>query len=239
MATNLPTGKTAVAYSGTTVDYTITTAGIVHVKLWGGGGGSANYTGTNFLQNYGGSGAFIDFIVKVAVGDVLTVQVAQGGQSPVLSPASGGVGGYPDGGSGGSNGTVLYAQGAGGGGSTRLYLNGALIGIAAGGGGGGGSSGTQQNNNNIIGAAGGLTAPAVSSGVLGGSQSAGGTNTFGGVSGQNGASLQGGNGFNTGFSTTQTNTPVQRGRWWWWRRLLRRCRRRQLRVQQRCTARRV
>lgn len=101
--------------------------------LWGGGGHGGQYGG----GNYGGGGGYVGGSIPVSGGDVVTLQVAEGGRNAAGDGITRGKGGWPDGGHGSRGDT----WGGGGGGSSRLWLNGVLMAVAGGGGGAAGYSG--------------------------------------------------------------------------------------------------
>lgn len=162
-------------YAGAvTQTYTVPANGLYSIAMWGAGGG-AGRVGTSTLRS-SGAGAAIEVSLTLAAGDVLTMEVGQGGgfaSGTTSGTFRGGDGGWPDGGWGGG---FLTTRGSGGGGgSTRLYLNGVLIAVAGAGGGGG----TYTTNNLASGAGGYPTGQAAQGtgteqGGTGGSQTAGG-----------------------------------------------------------------
>lgn len=125
----------------------------VTVKAWGGGGGGGNQT-----TAFGGAGAFVRATLVVTPGEVLEVQVAEGGLQPgngagasavlrgpvPLVIAAGGGGGGSD----GCSGCTAGANGHGGAGGASQGQNGAEFGAAiapfcTGATGGGGATATQ------------------------------------------------------------------------------------------------
>lgn len=167
------TGPTEVlnVYNFTGADETyVVPAGVtvLHVGLAGGAGGPGSYS-PNLTS---GAGGYTYVRIPVVEGDVLLIQVGEGGEParPFGSTRPDGAnkagrGGWPDGG----DGSYGDAPGGGGGGSSRIWLNGVLIAVAGAGGGDAGFSGSG-------GAGGGLqgqdsTSP---SGGSGGTQTAGG-----------------------------------------------------------------
>ena len=129
----LTPGTQTYSYTGATEEYTVPSgASQIEFKRWGAGGSGGLYN----TGSWGGGGGFTTGKLAVVPGDIIRIQVPQGGQSPADS-THGGLGGWPDGGTG----TRGDAYGGGGGGSARLWKNGALKAVAGGGGGGGGYSG--------------------------------------------------------------------------------------------------
>lgn len=210
--TNLTNGKLVVGYTGAATTYTAVAVGDVAVKLWGGaGGGIAQSTGT---PSPGGAGGFTTIHIPVLIGDVIKLEIGQGGRpgvyasgstsaSPGTAVGTGGLGGWPDGGNGGSN---IYGLCGGGGGSTRVYRNNVLVAVAGAGGGGGVHTPTRD-----AGAGGGTTGqPGIQTltndgvGIPGGgTQSAGGANNAFGAQVApfyQGGSLQGGHGYPSTFT---------------------------------------
>lgn len=157
-------GEDTFGYSGATEEITIQSGvSTIEFKMWGGAGSGGKFSASGI---YGGGGGFTTGKIDVDPGDVVRIQVAQGGRAPPNS-GSGGAGGWPDGG-GGANGD---ADTGGGGGSCRLWINGTLIAVAGGGGGGGGWNG--GGNAGAGGGSSGQDCPSAGGGS-GGTQSAGG-----------------------------------------------------------------
>lgn len=108
------------------------------VKMWGAAGGA----GPDEVNNGGGGGGYASFSLPVVAGDVLQIAVGVGGTK--AEGNSGGAGGYPAGGAGGTGnrnelGLGPVGGGGGGGGKTIVRITGsqnALLAIAGGGGGG-------------------------------------------------------------------------------------------------------
>lgn len=131
---DLPSGVNTFSYSGSAVEYDIPGAGTITVELWGAGGGGA-YSSNN--PGHGGAGALVQFEMNVSGGDVLKIEVGQGGRKAPNAPGNGGLGGWPDGGAGGAYAPLAPIYGCpGGGGSTRIYINNTLVAVAGAGGGG-------------------------------------------------------------------------------------------------------
>lgn len=186
-----PSDITDFPYTGTEDTITVPSGmSYARLKLWGGGGQGGQYGGST----YGGNGGFVDVVIPVTPGDVLTVQTGQGGQW--VGAAANNPGGWPDGG----NGSYGDTSGGGGGGSSRVFVNSDLAAVA---GGGGGSAGYAGSGGGGGGSAG-----------VNGWSSGGGTQTAGGGPGGGGAEAgtgpvdyasrntkRGGNGGPQGFST--------------------------------------
>ncbi len=158
-------------YEGDRRMFEITETSTLTFMLWGGGGGGGYANAAS--PGYGGGGGYVTGSIDVTAGDILIVEVAQGGRAG--QHTQGGLGGYPNGGPGG-RGSVLNVGSGGGGGSTQIILNGQLIALAAGGAGvsfqgQGGEGGGTTGGTGVQGD--GLT---VASGT-GGTQSAGGIAT--------------------------------------------------------------
>ncbi|USN15518.1 putative lectin-like domain protein [Brevundimonas phage vB_BpoS-Kikimora] len=183
-----------------TREIVVTQAGIAMIHLWGGGGSGPAMGG----PRKGGDGGYVTFQLEVEVGDRLLLAVGQGGQA--ATARSGGMGGWPDGGSGGRRSATLGW--GGGGGSTRLWKNGVLYAVAGGGGGGGG--GTQGAAAPLGGHGGGQDAASTAYPNLfypgtGGTSSAGGSNSrFPSDPELNGSAARGGNGYQTGSDSLCT-----------------------------------
>ena len=155
----------AYGYTGSAVVYNVTVTKQYAIALWGAGAGAGRYSGTTCQS---GGGGFTLLRVNLAAGDVLTVEVGQGGGPGIgTGTIQGGYGGWPDGGWG-ARGTM---QGGGGGGSSRVWLNGSLLAVA---GAGGGSAGYDGEGHG--GAGGGEVGQSAQStnGGAGGTQTAGG-----------------------------------------------------------------
>lgn len=207
---DLSIGTTPFVYTGGAVERTVTADGTITVDLWGGAGGGGYFSGTG---GPGGSGGYTRIVLNVFAGDVVKIETAQGGRKSPGPASNGGVGGWPDGGSGGAYAPLASTIGpSGGGGSSRVYINNVLVAVAGGGGGGliGGGAGGGTN---------GLDAPAQAS--VDNSNSRG-TSTQGGyrMSFSNygstpalirGSFLQGGHGWgsNSGDQNTNNSTPSE------------------------------
>lgn len=175
---------TSYSYTGSAVTVNISTTATYYIALWGGAGGAGRYNN----GPTSGAGALVYISLQLFAGDVLTLEVGQGGGPGKSSPAEGGVGGWPDGGFGGRG----DVQCGGGGGSSRLWVNGVLVAVA---GAGAGASGYSTGG---IGGAGGYPKGedcSVTTGGTGGTQTAGGYDASDPSSvPKTGAYLQGGRG---------------------------------------------
>lgn len=194
------------SFTGSTVTYTVGTdvaPGKMIAKLWGAGGAGAYSAITCVARNIGAAAGAVKGTFNLVNGDVITLKVAQGGQRVTLSGTNascrGGLGGYPDGGPGGTGNFGNTNQGAGGGGSTQVFLNGTLILTAAGGGGGVTDTGGAGAKSGEGGGLDGTTGADSSTGSHGGGTAAGGVNNN--DSAGNGALLTGGWGSHTGVVT--------------------------------------
>jgi gliding motility-associated-like protein len=131
-------------YTGAVQQWTVPSGvDTIRVKMWGGAGGGGPdpvFPG----QCAGGGGGYTEFSLAVIPGDVLQIKVGAGGQKAIAN--TGGNGGWPAGGDGGSgncneliNGMPTDVGGAGGGGGrTEIRITGSnnqLLAIAGGGGG--------------------------------------------------------------------------------------------------------
>lgn len=155
----------AYGYTGSAVVYNVTATKQYAIALWGAGAGAGRYIGTNYQS---GGGGFTLLRVNLTAGDVLTVEVGQGGGPGIgTGTIQGGYGGWPDGGWGARGDT----QGGGGGGSSRVWLNGTLLAVA---GAGGGAAGYSAGGHG--GAGGGKVGQSAqfTNGGTGGTQTAGG-----------------------------------------------------------------
>lgn len=165
------------SYTGAEENYVVP-AGYTSCTAYvmGGAGGAGVYSASGPL---GGAGGYTKGTIAVTPGDTINIGVGQGGRGGVAA-TSGGLGGWPNGGSG------SFGDTAGGGGGGRSYVkkNATTVLIA---GGGGGTAGYTSGGSG--GTGGGLTGQARGTST-GGTQSAGGTSPQGGVS--NGSALQGG-----------------------------------------------
>jgi hypothetical protein len=190
---NYGSGNITFSYTGESQTFTVP-EGVtsINVKVWGAGGGGANYSD----EYQGGSGGFAGGTITVNPRDILIIIVGGGGGRGI-SNTVGGVGGY----GGGGYGTRGDAAGAGGGGLSGIFTDengtdfesltqGNAIIIAGGGGGGtgysgpGGAGGGEEGNNG------------------GDDESCGGTQDAGGsclTSGSDGIALHGGNGDSNGI----------------------------------------
>ncbi|USN15480.1 putative lectin-like domain protein [Brevundimonas phage vB_BpoS-Kikimora] len=102
---------------------------LIEIKAWGAGGAGPARTD---LWGAGGAGGYVNHMFEVTPGEVVAIQVGNGGELGVTG--RGGYGGWPDGGNGGrGRGSIA----SGGGGSTMFWKSGVLSLVAAGGGGGG------------------------------------------------------------------------------------------------------
>lgn len=146
------TDPTEVLFSGEIETYVVPAgAALLTTKVWAGGGHGGQYGG----GNYGGGGGFVRATFPVEPGDVIALQVGEGGRNANEDGTgrSRGRGGWPDGGDGSRGDT----WGGGGGGSSRVWLNGVLMVVAGGGGaaagyaghgGGGGNPGANGADGN-------------------------------------------------------------------------------------------
>lgn len=142
--------KTMVSPTGGPQRFVAPSAGVVKVKLWGGGGSAGIYatatSGTVPGTYGGGCGGFTYAEIPVTAGQVVQIDVAKGGGPTLYTSGTNGsyvgvaaAGGWPDGGNGGFN---LNLIPGGGGGSSRVWVDGVLKAVA---GGGGASSGDNRN----------------------------------------------------------------------------------------------
>jgi gliding motility-associated-like protein len=189
---------TEYGYTGAVQQWTVPSGvDTIRVKMWGAAGGG----GPDLTNNAGGGGGYTEAVIPVNAGQVIDIYVGGGGIA--ADSQTGGAGGWPNGGNGGSGNRIEVAPlgpvggSGGGGGRSEIRIGGTSYVIAGGGGGG------TYNRNGGFG--GGLEAEyTVASNSFniqgfGGTQIAGGapaSNTVCGnpVSGIPGASLQGGNG---------------------------------------------
>jgi hypothetical protein len=188
-------------YTGGNQTWTAPADGVYTATAWGGAGSGPQVGTANGVVS--GAGGRIKFSIPVLSGDVITVQVGQGGQVGAVKTSW--VGGYPD---GGASGLITTAGNVGfgaGGGSTRIYLNGVLVGVAAAGGGaGGGYSGGPGGG--TTGGASGIELPTFVGGATGGTQTAGGASiAYPTDASSTGGSLQGGNGWVQSSSSTSSD----------------------------------
>lgn len=174
----------------------------IHIKGWGAGGsggGSDSYPGA-----VGGAGAFVESIIPVTPGQVITLIVG-GGASPgtnCTGGAPGGSGGWGNGlfngGNGGNAGSSgCSGGGGGGGGGTAVYEGTTLIFVA---GGGGGGSGGGQHSSGATGGGGGQNG-SISPGSCNSPGISGGSSNGNGLQGatKGGADGGGGGGGGGGF----------------------------------------
>ncbi|AFU86560.1 putative lectin-like domain protein [Caulobacter phage CcrRogue] len=133
-ASALPSGSSTLSYTGTRQVYEVTDICSVDFEMWGGGGGGGFYTSGGNAARFGGAAGYTKLTRILYPGDIVEVEVAQGGQAPSGVSQTGGAGGWPNGGSGGRPAAAAPNFG-GGGGSTNVWVNGRLLAIAAGGGG--------------------------------------------------------------------------------------------------------
>lgn len=170
--------------SGVEEDW-IVPAGVTMLRayLFGASGGGGIYS-----SGSSGPGGYAQGDIAVTPGETLKIRVARAGGAPTQG-VSGGLGGWPGGGSGSYGDT----HGGGGGGYSGIFRGATPLIIA---GGGGGHAGWVRHAT----AGGGTTAATTTAGSTGGGQSSGGTSTGGGESG---GYLQGGDA-NFGDRTTST-----------------------------------
>lgn len=128
------TGTTTYSYTGSRQTYLVGQLSTIDFEMWGGGGGGGFYSSGGNAGVKGGAGGYTKFTRIVYPGDLIEIEVAQGGQPPTGVAQTGGAGGWPNGGDGGrpTNGTPNFG---GGGGSSNIYINGRLVAVASGGGG--------------------------------------------------------------------------------------------------------
>ncbi|ARB15586.1 hypothetical protein Ccr34_gp077 [Caulobacter phage Ccr34] len=73
----------SVSYSGASTTYVAAETGLMTVHLWGGAGAGGYYAnGSGNANKYGGAGGYATLNFLVKEGDVLTIEVGQGGQVP-------------------------------------------------------------------------------------------------------------------------------------------------------------
>ncbi|WP_143038445.1 DUF7507 domain-containing protein [Nitratireductor aquibiodomus] len=166
---------------------------VLHVRLWGAGGGGAFSGGRTGL---GGGGAFAGGTLPVAAGETLTVIVGEAGKTHSTVPTYGG------GGAGGDDTSAGNHDGASGGGRSAIRDSGGVELITAAGG-GGSAAATASNSGTAfvrsMAGAGGQDA-AFSSGCSAGVAAFSGTDTGGGAGGAgarpgvDGSQFQGGAG---------------------------------------------
>ena len=189
LGNELPVGQTVFGYTGIIQEYTIPDGmDSILISMWGSSGGKAAPGG--FREP--GRGGWGTMLVDVMPGDLLEIEVGQGGGAAEDNVA-GGLGGWPDGGEGSRSNA---AEGSGGGGSTRVRLNGIDLLIAGGGGGESGSSGTTGSGGQGGGTTGSIHSGTDDATMLPASQTAAGVNTVAGDS--SGSGRQGGNAYVSG-----------------------------------------
>lgn len=205
-----------------TVDWVVpATVSSLAVTVFGGNGGGNGITGDR-----PGAGAQLHGLLSVVPGETLTVQTGgNGGSAGVLGVSNGtGLGGYPDGGAGGTQST---RRGGGGGGSSRIWRGGVLgtpVCIVGGGGGSGevdagGLTMIRRGDggDNVTGGQAGRTitttgAILTTTSGTGGTTSVGGTlGSTGGTNGTNGANKLGGHGGDGVFIASPTNFQLAGG----------------------------
>jgi len=169
------------------------------VNIWG-GGGATGYEG-GFRASGGGGHAYA--ILKVEPGDEITIEVGEGGNPGLLT--SGGIGGWPDGGSGGRDSNFA---GGGGGGSTRIYVNGVLRLVAGAGGGEDGGSAVNGSGGDGGGLSGGVDSGFTTE-MIAADQDSAGIQGLAGYETRSGDGRFGGDGFNDGDSETTVQSSGQ------------------------------
>ncbi|UTU08355.1 hypothetical protein [Bertelyvirus sp.] len=135
-APSLPAGSTTLSYTGAREVYKVTQLCAIDLEMWGGGGAGGYYTSSGNNARWGGAGGYTKLTRVFYPGDIIEVEVAQGGQPPLGAVGNtGGIGGWPNGGDAGRPSVNTGANMGGGGGSTNVWVNGRLLAIASGGGG--------------------------------------------------------------------------------------------------------
>lgn len=185
-------------YTGAVQTWTVPSGvDTIYVKMWGAAGGGGPDNG----NNWGGGGGYTEAVIPVNAGQ--TIEIYVGGGGIAADKFTGGAGGWPNGGNGGSGNRIeappLDTVGGAGGGGGRSEIRIAGVSYAIAGGGGGGAA------NRYGGCGGGLNAEYTAATNNFNIHGFGGTQTSGGapasnticphpVSGTAGASLQGGTG---------------------------------------------
>jgi|GEM_PF-1366818 len=191
----VPQAPSIFDYGGTSAQSLVVPSGAttMWVKAWGAGGGSGGEPG--YRNSDGGAGGFVEAVVPVTGGEILTVLVGGAGVMGVEDDTA--VGGY--GGGGSTYGSAGYAGGGAGGGLSGVFRGtvdqaGALV--IAGGGGGGVSANGYGGTGGTGGGADGTAASAEGFCVQAGGAA---TTTAAGVAGASGGdaggALQGGDGY--------------------------------------------
>lgn len=109
----------------------------LNFALGGGAGGAGQTTYGTQANSKSGSGGFVSGSFDVVEGDLITIQIGNGGEGGSSNDGTrGGRDAWPDGGLGADGDTRTGA----GGGSTRIWKNGDLMAVASGGGGAAGYS---------------------------------------------------------------------------------------------------
>ena len=131
-ASSLPGGETEFAYTGADQTWTVP-QGVtsINVQLWGAQGGGDNYV-NNATGGYGG---YVNGVLTVTPGQVLTIVVGQGGIKYHTQMTNGSDATY--GGGGGAVTSDLYSDCGGSGGGRSAISSGGSDLVTAGGGGGG------------------------------------------------------------------------------------------------------
>jgi hypothetical protein len=131
-ASSLPGGETEFAYTGADQTWTVP-QGVtsINVQLWGAQGGGDNYV-NNATGGYGG---YVNGVLTVTPGQVLTIVVGQGGIKYHTQMTNGSDATY--GGGGGAVTSDLYSNCGGSGGGRSAISSGGSDLVTAGGGGGG------------------------------------------------------------------------------------------------------
>ncbi|AXQ68277.1 putative tail protein [Caulobacter phage CcrBL10] len=100
-ATTLSSGLTSLNYSGSRQVYKVAELCSVDFEMWGGGGGGGFYTSGGNAARFGGAAGYTKLTKILYPGDIVEIEVAQGGQAPSGVNQTGGAGGWPNGGAGG------------------------------------------------------------------------------------------------------------------------------------------
>ncbi|UTU09427.1 hypothetical protein CcrBL47_gp141 [Caulobacter phage BL47] len=84
-AAGLPSGATTVSYTGARQVYKVTDICSVDFEMWGGGGGGGYYAAGGNSARFGGAAGYTKLTKILYPGDIVEVEVAQGGQPRAVS----------------------------------------------------------------------------------------------------------------------------------------------------------
>jgi len=196
-------GSISFNYTGAVQSWTVPSCvSTLTIKVWGAGGAGGGWDNLNCNPGSGqggngGGGGYVQTIVNVNPGDVLSIYVGGGGNTIGCFCGGSGSGSGGWGFGNGGNGACGVGGGGGGGGGSAVLINNTVVVVAGGGGGGGGKGNNGDGGNSGGGGQNGFTSGGgKTGGLVGASTTTNGVNAVsvsdGGPSGAGGGGWNGG-----------------------------------------------